>query len=39
MLNLEMPSEQLLNEYMDYIKVAREFLEHVFLTEKEKQVK
>ena len=36
MLNLEMPSEQVFNEYLDYIKVAREFLEHVVLTEGEK---
>ena len=33
MLNLSSPSEVILNEYFQYIRVVREFLEHVFSTE------
>lgn len=39
MVNLLQPSEHLINEYFDYIKVAREFLEHVFDSEDEKLAK
>ena len=39
MLNMMQPSQHVLNEYFDYIKVAREFLEHVFDSQEEKLAK